>query len=685
MQGESGSAREDALPGNEPDQLDYEALGFKAGLEIHQQLDTRTKLFCRCPAELRDGPHDAEIVRHMRPTLSELGEYDGTALMEFKTRKTVTYQLFRDAICTYEMDDTPPFALNQQALEIALEIGLLLGCSIVDELHISRKQYLDGSIPAGFQRTGIIGISGRIPLGERTIGITQLGLEEDACREVEDRGHNIVFRTDRLSIPLVEVVTDPDLKSPDEVARAAWQIGRLLRVTRKVKRGIGSVRQDVNVSIAGGTRVEIKGVSRIGYIPALVENEVRRQRALLEIREILRDRGVTEQSMTWDKADVTELLGETASPLVRKALDEGAVVRGIMLRGFAGMLDRETQSGVPFAHDFAGRVRVIACLDGRPNMLRTSQFDSYELGADEVKAVRAKLGAKITDETVLVWGDEQDVETALEEIRIRATEATQGVPNETRQPLGRTGITDFERILPGADRMYPDTDSPPQPISRSRIENVASRLPELPWDREARYSSMGLSAEIAVPMSVSPRAELFDRIVERTDVRPAIVAVALDQTTKALRRDGVNVEQLDDDGLMSMFAAMHDGRFEREAIPAVLREIAATEERDVDAALRTLELEPVDEAEAVCAVTKAVAENGPSLDRLALSDPTGEKCVRLVMGEVMSRLRGRFSGERLRELAAEALSGTAGLRSPGNCESQVGAPDVDGEHGEPRK
>ena len=163
---------------------EYKSMGLIVGLEIHQQLKTEKKLFCNCPAIIRNDPPDATIVRHMRPTLSELGEYDGTALMEFRTKKNVTYQLHVNTICTYEMDDTPPFPINQKALDISIEISLLLGCSIVNELHVSRKQYLDGSIPTGFQRTTIVGLNGSIPLDGNDIEIIQLGLEEDACREI---------------------------------------------------------------------------------------------------------------------------------------------------------------------------------------------------------------------------------------------------------------------------------------------------------------------------------------------------------------------------------------------------------------------------------------------------------------------------------------------------------------------
>ena len=267
----------------------YEDLGFMCGLEVHQQLKTEKKLFCHCQAGVfqKHGQYDAEIVRHMRPTLSEMGGYDGTALMEFKTKKNIVYRIANLTTCTYDIDDTPPFKINQQALGIALEVALLLKTNIVGELHITRKQYLDGSIPAGFQRTGIISIEGQIPLKNKTVRIIQLSIEEDSCREISDIGHVRVYTTDRLGMPLIETVTYPDMKTPDEAAEAANYIRFLNRSTGKVRTGIGAAREDVNVSIHGGTRVEIKGVSHISYIPELVHNEAFRQKSLLEIRNDL--------------------------------------------------------------------------------------------------------------------------------------------------------------------------------------------------------------------------------------------------------------------------------------------------------------------------------------------------------------------------------------------------------------
>ena len=279
-------------PFDEMTEDDYKLVGFKSGLEIHQQLYTERKLFCRCPAGKYNHKFDAEILRHMRPTLSELGEYDGTALMEFKTKKDIIYHINRESVCTYEMDDTPPFEINEQALDIALEIALLYRSAATDEIHIARKQYLDGSIPTGFQRTAIVSIGGKIPYKDREINIIQLSIEEDSCREVSDHGHRRVYIADRLGMPLIETVTAPDMKTPYEVAEVGKMLSNIVKSTGKVRTGAGAAREDVNVSVTGGTRIEIKGVPSFKRIPVLTYNEAMRQWNLLRLREELKKRNL---------------------------------------------------------------------------------------------------------------------------------------------------------------------------------------------------------------------------------------------------------------------------------------------------------------------------------------------------------------------------------------------------------
>jgi glutamyl-tRNA(Gln) amidotransferase subunit E len=442
---------------------DYAAVGFRSGLEIHQQILTEKKLFCRCPAGRYSPVYEAEILRHMRPTLSELGEYDGTALMEFKTKKEIIYRIHHDTVCTYEMDDTPPFELNEEALDIALEVAMLYGCSMIDELHIARKQYLDGSIPTGFQRTTIVGVDGRIPYRDREIHIVQLGLEEDACREVSDIGHRRIYLTDRLGMPLIETVTAPDMRTPHEVAEVGQILRRLVRSTGKVRTGIGAGRQDVNVSVTGGTRIEIKGVPRIPRIPRLTYNEAMRQWNLLRLRTELAEKGITPETFAFGIEDVTRVLRRTAYLPIQTALSSGLTVLAVRLQGFSGLLRWATQTNTVFAQEISDRVRVIACLTVLPNIMH-SDSPGEGLMSSEWQAVRKTLGAGQGDAVVLVWGGPEDVRLGAREIAERAREATVGIPSETRQAL-EDETNGFERILPGPDRMYPDTDLPPKRVA----------------------------------------------------------------------------------------------------------------------------------------------------------------------------------------------------------------------------
>ena len=447
----------------------YKRLGFKCGLE----LATKKKLFCRCPAGLYHSgdDYDAELVRHMRPTLSELGEYDGTALMEFKTRKNIIYRIKYESACTYDVDDTPPFPMNREALSIAMEIALLLKSNIVGEFHITRKQYLDGSIPTGFQRTGIIGIEGEIPLSKKTVRIIQISIEEDACREVSDVGHMRIYTTDRLGTPLIEMVTYPDMKTPDEARDAGQYLRFLTRSTGKVNTGIGAARQDVNVSITGGTRIEIKGVQRISSIPELTHNEAFRQKALLQIKDILNKKIKTPEKWTIRSE---RLASNFLSPLIVRAMAKGFVLTGVNLPSFEGILSFFTQPGRTFADEIGDRLKVIACLE-RPNMV-TSESPEGSINDLDLQNIREALKSAKGDAQIVFWGPEDDAATAVETIEERCRMAFEGIPSETRKSLS-DGTTIFERVLPGPDRMYPDTDSAPIPIDDPLIEGIRKELP----------------------------------------------------------------------------------------------------------------------------------------------------------------------------------------------------------------
>ena len=459
-------------------QADYDRIGFMSGLEVHQQIKTQEKLFCRCPAGRfnKFDDYDAELIRHMRPTLSELGEYDGTALMEFKTKKEIVYRINNHTACTYDIDDTPPFPINKEALHNAIVIALRSNLNIVGEVHITRKQYLDGSIPTGFQRTAIVGVEGLLKMPKKDIRLIQLSVEEDACREISDIGHRRIYQTDRLGVPLIETVTYPDCKNPDELRETCEYIRFLGRSTGLVRTGMGAGRQDVNVSCKGGTRVELKGVQHAKWIPELSHNECFRQWSLVLLAEKLSKKL---KKNLW-KVEVADVGFKTDYTPICDAKAANGALKIVRLPGFRGVLSHFTQPGKMFADEIADRLKVIACLE-RPNMLHDEMLEPV-LEPSVWRKLGKKVHATEKDALILIWGPQNDMPTAIETIEERCLMAFDGVPKETRKAVCN-GITIFERVLPGADRMYPDTDSAPIPLDPKKIEAMKKELPTEVIDR----------------------------------------------------------------------------------------------------------------------------------------------------------------------------------------------------------
>jgi len=636
------------MPNTAGNRDEWQQMNFRCGLEIHHQILTEKKLFCHCPAGVYTDEWHAEALRHMRPTLSELGEYDGTALMEFKTKKEIIYRLNRNTVCTYEMDDNPPFLINDQAVDIALTIALALKCKIVGELHIIRKQYLDGSIPAGFQRTAIVGVDGQIPLSSgKIVPIIQLGLEEDACREISDIGHRITFATDRLSMPLIEVVTESVLATPEEAAEAGMRIARLLRSTQMVRRGLGAGRQDVNVSVAGSTRVEIKGVPRIPRIPELTALEAHRQDRLLKLRDRMVERGFKPDGEYGEVIGFKARPSDMKRPELSAALRAGDKVKMVKLPNSRKFLNWELSGGRTFADELAARVQVIACLDQMPNIFHT---DGPGGGLDPEDRERFAKAAKLGEEdvAVIVYGSDDDTKTAADEILIRFHEAISGVPGETRQALPGNATT-FERILPGADRMYPDTDSPPYKITDEQVEAAHVHVPVEPWVREERYKELGLPSDVIYRLAISKWAPLFDQLVEEKAVAPMLAGEVLTRMLVAARRGGAPVDKISDNTMEEVLRTVGKGLIFREGLPSLIAAMARNPKDSSQTLQDRQGLTKADSQE----VKKVVDSAVKTCKAETIRNP--EETVAYVMGLAMKELAGRAAGSEVRKLVERQL------------------------------
>jgi len=636
------------VPRLEADRSVYADLGFKSGLEIHQQLLTKKKLFCHCPAGVfQRGKYDAEIIRHMRPTLSEMGEYDGTALMEKRTRKIIIYRIKDETACTYDFDDTPPFKIDREALGNALEIALMLRCSLVGELHITRKQYLDGSIPAGFQRTAIVGIEGGFPLKEKNIRIIQLSIEEDSCREVSDIGHTRIYTTDRLGMPLIEMVTYPEMLTPDEVAEAAQYLRLLVRTSGKVRTGLGAARQDVNVSIDGGTRIEIKGVAHIKWIPELTHVEAFRQKALLLIREQLQQFVTDPAGWQITSKQITPDRFESLPVLVSGDIKPDDQLMMINLPGFKNILSFFTQPGHCFADELSGRLKVIACIE-RPNMLHS---DNPVWFADDATAeIRSALQAADNDAQVLIWGPADDMPTALETIDERCRMAFEGVPNETRKSLA-DGTTIFERVLPGPDRMYPDTDSAPIPIESEYIETIENRMivtmPQ--WLDTLREWDVPDDAHYY--LILHGFIPLIEKTANETGWPKKFVALLFGHTFKGMQRRGQLADTFDPQMVGDVCCHLSQNNIDRRWVREVLKQLGANSGHSISVVTSEVVHGKLTLEEAADRV-KDLADQFNNVSESCLPDAQ----VRWVVGQLKPLMQGSVSQSELAVLITRELS-----------------------------
>ncbi len=615
---------------------DYDELGLKVGLEIHQQLDT-DKLFCDCPSELVED-EGREVIRGLRPTESELGEVDEAALMEAQKGLKFRYQAPEESSCLVELDEEPPEGPDEEAFDLALTMALYTEAEIVDEVDFMRKIVIDGSNTTGFQRTALIATDGILEVDGKKIGIPTMCLEEDAARSVEEKEDEKIYKLDRLGIPLVEIATDPDMSSPEEAKEVAQKIGGLFRGTRKVKRGIGSIREDLNVSIKKGARVEMKGVQELDMIPEYVEKEVDRQCRLLDIKETLKSRDAEVDDGIFD---VTEIFKGCDSGIIKSSLNSGKGVYAVRLLGFEGQLRGEEGEAL-LGPELAGYAKKT----GVAGIFHSDELPKYGIEEKEVKALEKELELKEDDAFAIVTADHKEAKGALEKVIERAELALKGVPEETRQAQP-DGSSRFLRPLAGEARMYPETDIPPKVVDEERLERLKSQLPEKPEEKINRFQEeYDLNEQQSEQIFKKGYDILFEEAVEICG-DPSVVANTFLHTFPDLESEGHDVQNIGREELFDVFDHYDSGEFAKEGIPDLLKELIKCE--SVEQAIESAGLESIDDEDIREAIIDVVE------DRIDFIEEREMGAVGPLMGVVMKDLKGKADGEKVSEILREEI------------------------------
>ena len=594
--------------------MSLDKLGLTCGIEIHQQLDGK-KLFCASPTVIRDDEPHFRIIRKLRASAGESGEVDIAAKQEQLRNRRYVYEGYYDTTCLVETDSEPPHEINQTSLSTTLQFCKIVNARVSPVVQVMRKIVVDGSNTSGFQRTALLGREGILATSLGEVGITNISLEEDSCKIIKDTPEEKVYRLDRLGIPLIEIGTAPDIKSPGHCLETAKKIGMLLRSLPFVKRGLGTIRQDVNVSIKGGTRVEIKGAQDLRQLPQLVELEAKRQYELLQLKKELKGKKLNSLSII----DLTSSLEKSSSKIIQKTVSSIGRILGIKVIDFAGLIGKELQPGYRVGTELSGRAKIKAGVGG---IFHSDELPNYGITEDDISLIRKKLDCTTKDAFIIVADQEVKAKVALEAVHERLGEFFTGVPKEVRK-ANQDGTTSYLRPMPGASRLYPETDVPLIYPDLSSVE-----LPELLEEKISRYQKkLGLSGDLATFIAKSNRMVLFEELVKTyPSQKPAFIAETLTSTPLEMKRKfEVDSDLLTEDHFKDLFKLLNDGKIHKDIVLDALIDMTKGQfSLKKYASLSTENLHKV--------ITEVV-KNNPSAPFGAL------------MGQCMKKLAGKASGE----------------------------------------
>ena len=622
-----------------------ENIGLKVGLEIHQQLATNKKLFCSC-VPLESDEYTLKFQRKLRAVKSELGEYDPAALFENSKSKTIVYYTNPESSCLVEQDEEPPHNLDDDAKNLALIISSALESNIFSEIYPMRKTVIDGSNTTGFQRTMLVSQGGYIDVDGEKIGVQSICLEEDAAKLLGDKGDIREYSLDRLGVPLIEIALEPVEGDSKKIKKIALSLGRLLRSTKKVTRGIGSIRQDVNISVKdGGGVVEVKGVQQLDQLEKVVEFEAKRQHGLVKIAEKLQNSNFGEISKNNDVFDITNDFKNCESKIIQKSLKDNSIIKVIRIRNFAGMFGYSPYEGIRLGKEIGQIVKFY----GIGGVFHSDELPNYGIEESDVSIVKKILGVNKADAFLIIAAPLVKIDFAIDSIIKRLSQAKKGVPAETRLAT-QIGETVFLRPRPGASRMYPETDVPPIIITKKELEDAKKNIPKS-WDEslDELQKKYDLNLQLTEQIFDSVYLEIFEKICEKTSIVPTFIASILCSTITSLERNGLNSQLLRNEEIAKTFEFLAKGIIAKESIEIIFENIMSGKSKRIEDAIENTSIEIVSKEEFEKVIENIIINNKEIIQNQK------ERSVSPLMGIAMKELRGKVSGEMVNSLLLEKI------------------------------
>ena len=383
---------------------------IRCGFEWHVQIDSG-KLFCRCKSEIKENKDYSEIKRLIRPSFGESGKIDVSAEFEGRKTKKIVYKVFNDTDCLVDIDEEPPHSIDRDALSTGVNLSYALNAYLLNNLIFMRKTIVDGSNTTGFQRTAILAVNGEFPFKEKKIKIDTISIEEDSARKETESKEETVYFLDRIGIPLIEIATGVIETDENEAKEIAMQFGKFTRLFN-VKRGIGTIRQDVNLSIEGGKRVELKGFQNIREMDKVILNEAKRQENLIKIKN---DFGyITKEIENWQFKDIKEVLESTESNLIKNAIKNGKSIIGMNLEGLKGLLGTYVCENKRFGSEISDYLKIKLGY----GIIHLDELPAYGISENEKNRIAEKLNCSQNDSflfSICDKGYEKATEEAIKE------------------------------------------------------------------------------------------------------------------------------------------------------------------------------------------------------------------------------------------------------------------------------
>jgi len=622
-------------------EIDFEKIDLKVGLEIHQQLNTNKKLFCKC-RPIESDEYTEKFSRSLRTAKSELGELDPAALFEKTKSKKINYYANSQSSCLVEKDEEPPHDLDRDAKKISLLISSMLESKIFSEIHVMRKTVIDGSNTTGFQRTMLVSQGGNLKVNGKNIGVQAICLEEDAAKLLKDEQNERNYSLDRLGVPLVEIALEPVSTKPSGVKEIALTLGRLLRATRMVKRGIGSIRQDVNISVMNSGVVEVKGVQQLDQLEKIISYEAKRQHGLILIGEKLEKSSITKE----DVFDVTEIFKDCESKIIQMAVKSNAKIKAIRVRNFSGMFGFEPYPGIRLGKEIGQLVRFF----GVGGVFHSDELPNYGINDSDIDRVRKQLELVNVDGFLLIAGEDSKLDYAVNSIIKRIQDAVNGVPAETRAAT-QDGETVFLRPRPGASRMYPETDIPSITVMPEEVKLAMENIPKS-WDESISeiQQNYNLNPQLSEQIFDSEYMELFEKICENKKNSPNFVASILCSTITNLERNGLDAMLLKPEHIIESFELLASGKIPKESLEIIFESIMSGKSRNVSTAMQSTDVSSMGEDELNEILDKIIQNNIDLVKKL------GENAITTIMGIAMKEVRGKASGKIVNDLLRKKIS-----------------------------